>query len=165
MNVKKAEDLFYKSVIPLSCRRHLHPDVEEFIIENAEQLNANSSFDIIIRLEEPSSKVEEIASMIRKHFENKRDNAKIRLKTSLKLGLRSLFTGFVFLVMMYLLTKLLAGILPENGLMIPLRELLIILAWVALWRPADLLLYEWHPYKRNVKLFERILNSKVRVIK
>jgi len=49
--------------------------------------------------------------------------------------------------------------------MITLRELFIILGWVALWRPAELLLYEWRPHKRNAKLFDKLAKCDVQVIR
>ena len=163
LRIKNANDLFYKSVIPLSGRLQLHPDVEAFILENAEKLNSNLAFVLTIQVEEFSSETSIIPTVIREHFESMRQKAIRQLRSSLKLGLESLFVGFAFLVAMYLLTRLLAGFLLENTLMITLKELFVILAWVALWRPADLLLYEWRPYKRKANLFERIIKTEVQV--
>jgi hypothetical protein len=38
---------------------------------------------------------------------------------------------------------------------------LIILAWLALWRPAEALIYGWIPFHRNSRLFERLAGIKV----
>ena len=163
LKVKTADDLFYESVIPLSCNRVLHPDVEEFIIEEAEKLQRHSKIHITVRVEEHSFNAKEIAGIIHKHFDGKREKEKLQLQKSLRLGWRSLFVGFIFLTVMFLLTKVLVTVLSENALMITLRELFIILGWVALWRPAELLLYEWRPYEHNAKLFERITRCSVEV--
>jgi len=40
---------------------------------------------------------------------------------------------------------------------------LVILAWVAFWRPAELLLYEWHPHKQQAALFGRLSGMAVEV--
>jgi hypothetical protein len=114
--------------------------------------------------EQMSFNVNEISSTIHTHFKSKGENASMQVKRILKLGWRSLLVGFAFLIIMYLLTKVLTGLLHENTLMITLRELFIILAWVALWRPADLLLYDWQLHKRNAKLFYKIAKSKVQVL-
>jgi len=144
----------------------LHPDVEEFIIEESEKLQRNSDFHITIQItEEQSFNMKEISFIIHKHFKNKRDQSSYEIKKILRLGWRSLFIGFAFLIIMFLLTKTLMTFLPENPLMVTLRELFIILGWVALWRPAELLLYEWRPYKRNEKLFDRIAKCRVQVIR
>jgi hypothetical protein len=44
-----------------------------------------------------------------------------------------------------------------------LDEGLIILAWLALWRPAEALLYEWVPLYRKRRLFERLAGIRVSV--
>ena len=101
--------------------------------------------------------------MIHKHFSYCNEKTKQQLANVLKLGWENLFIAFVFLAVMFFLTKALVTHLPQGGLMQVLRELIIILGWVALWRPADLLLYEWRPFKRKVKLFERIAACKVQL--
>lgn len=165
LRIKKSEDLFYASVIPLSCKRLLHPDVEEFIIEEAEKLKLDTDFFITIQIaEDQTYNLNEISSIVHKHFESKHEKANHQVKNILSLGLRSLLIGFVFLIIMFLLTQALISYLPESALMITLKEFFIILGWVALWRPADLLLFDWRPHKRNAKLFERIAKCKVRVI-
>ena len=165
LKVKKMEDLFYESVIPISCKRLLHPDVEEFIIEEAEKLQTNLTVRITIKAGEnqPVDR-NEISTIIHRHFESKRDKADNEVKKILSLGFRSLLIGFVFLIIMFILTTIVTNRLPENALMVTLRELFIILGWVALWRPADLLLFDWRPFKRNAKLFDRIANCKVQLI-
>jgi hypothetical protein len=44
-----------------------------------------------------------------------------------------------------------------------LDEGLIILAWLALWRPAEALMYEWVPVYRKRRLFERLAGIRVSV--
>ena len=42
-----------------------------------------------------------------------------------------------------------------------IRESLVIVGWVAMWRPVDLLLYEWYPISRDAALFGRLAKSQV----
>lgn len=64
----------------------------------------------------------------------------------------------VFLLSMGLRTLLghLLGRLPQI-----LDEGLIILAWLALWRPAEMLLYGWMPLRRRQRLYERLTGIRV----
>jgi hypothetical protein len=164
LSAKKVEELFYQCVIPLSCKRLLHPDVEEFIIEETEKLQPNSDFHITIQVpDQQSFKEDEIASIIHRHFQGQYEKARLQVKTILRLGLRSLLIGFVFLIITYLLIGTLKSFIKENALLITLREFFIILGWVALWRPADLLLYEWRPHQRKAKLYNRIAKCNVQV--
>jgi hypothetical protein len=42
-----------------------------------------------------------------------------------------------------------------------LDEGLIILAWLALWRPTEVLVYEWVPLYRKRRLYERLAEIRV----
>ena len=44
-----------------------------------------------------------------------------------------------------------------------LDEGLIVLAWLALWRPAEALLYEWVPLYRKRRLYERLGGIRVSI--
>lgn len=47
---------------------------------------------------------------------------------------------------------------PVSGV---LREWLVIVGWVALWRPLDTLLYEWRPIRRRERLLRRLATAEV----
>ena len=57
------------------------------------------------------------------------------------------------------LRELLQGVSQELPRM--LYEGLIILAWLALWRPAEVLAYEWVPLVRKRRLYERLAGIRV----
>ena len=61
-----------------------------------------------------------------------------------------------------LLIQLMKRYLPMGNLMSVLVEGLTVFAWVALWRPGELLLYEWYPFKRDVRLFRKLEKSEIR---
>lgn len=45
-----------------------------------------------------------------------------------------------------------------------LGEGFIIAGWVGLWRPAELLLYEWWPYSREIRRYQEIKAMDVRIV-
>ncbi len=47
---------------------------------------------------------------------------------------------------------------------VALDEGLIILAWLALWKPAEALLYEWAPLYRRRRLYERLAGIQISVL-
>ena len=90
-----------------------------------------------------------------------------RMASSARRALREYFWGaqwtlvggvVVFLLSMGLRSALerLTGSLPPI-----LDQGLIILAWLALWRPAEMLLYGWVPLRRRQHLYERLAGIKV----
>jgi hypothetical protein len=44
-----------------------------------------------------------------------------------------------------------------------LQESLVIIGWVVLWRPAEMLLYDWVPMARRRKLYERLAAAQISV--
>ena len=53
--------------------------------------------------------------------------------------------------------------LPESSVRGAVREGLLILSWVVLWRPIDLLIYEWIPVRRQRMLLRRLRAAEVDV--
>lgn len=72
-------------------------------------------------------------------------------------GQRALRIGFIAWAVCLLLSTLSEQILSHYTLQGRLfGEGFLIAGWVSLWRPAELLLYDWWPYAREMKLYERI---------
>jgi hypothetical protein len=44
------------------------------------------------------------------------------------------------------------------------RESLIIVGWVALWRPLEIFLYDWWPIARHRSLYRRLAKADVRLV-
>ena len=166
MQLRNAEDLFYHFIIPLSSKRLLNPDVEQVIIEEAESLSPNADINLVLRITgDQVYNDTEIASAIKKHFEYQHVRVNNEIAASRLLGWKSLIIAILFLLVMYYLSKVVTSWLSNTGWAIPIKEVFMVLAWVALWRPAELLLYEWRPLKRKAKLFDRISRCNLQIVK
>ncbi len=77
-------------------------------------------------------------------------------------GFKALQNGVVFLGACLLLSTLF-----ENTEFVPeflhrfLGEGFLIAGWVSLWHPIEVLLYEWWPYWRENRIYERIMNMDI----
>lgn len=122
------EDIFLAPPAPLYCKRTLNENTEEFIVEQAIALprHAEISLKLVIPFYE-IIRENEVATAIHKHFRFCREKSERKLHHTIQLGWRSFIIGFIFLTVMFLLTKVINRFLPEGGLAITLRELLIIL--------------------------------------
>jgi hypothetical protein len=146
-------------------KRRLRKETEEFIIEQAMALPRNSAAKLIIYLpENEAAEVLEVSEAFHRHFAFRRDEAERELRRIRRFGGRSLLIGFVFLGLMMLLVEIIKRYIPAGNLVSVIQEGLTILAWVALWRPGELLLYEWRPFKRDAKLFGRLECAEIKVI-
>lgn len=90
-----------------------------------------------------------------------------RMANSARLAMREHFRLAQFALMggvaIFLLSMGARGILGNvlGRLPVLLDEGIIILAWLALWRPAEALIYGWIPLYRNRRLFEKLAGIKV----
>jgi len=72
-------------------------------------------------------------------------------------GQRALRIGFIAWAVCLLLSTLSEQVFASYSLQGRLfGEGFLIAGWVSLWRPAELLLYDWWPFARDMKLYERI---------
>ena len=78
-------------------------------------------------------------------------------------GWRSLFVGMCFLTIATAIGELIRHTF-EGGFLSNVANGLEIFGWVALWRPAELLLYEWTPVYRQRLLMERLASAEVELL-
>jgi hypothetical protein len=52
---------------------------------------------------------------------------------------------------------------PDTPFLRVMQESLIIVGWVVLWRPAEMLLYDWVPMVRRRKLYERLAQARISI--
>lgn len=146
-------------------KRTIEKDVEQFLIEEATNLPKKGIINLVVVLPPGSAGNEmDIATALQKHFFFRKDKAKKQLKQVLRSGFRNLLIAFIFLGIIIFLNHVGSRVLPQSGLMATIRESLFILGWVAFWRPAELLLFEWYPILGDAKLFERLEHSHVSVV-
>jgi hypothetical protein len=157
--------ILLKPVTSLYQKRVLNEDVEESIVEQASLLPRHAPITVTVYLPASANyREEEIATAVHHHFTFLEKKSKTQIKQVLQHGGRSLIIGFAFLTFMVLLSEAGRSLFSMGGLFVTIRESLAILGWVAFWRPAELLLYDWYPFKRNAKLFDRLKRSKVQII-
>ena len=81
-------------------------------------------------------------------------------------GFSILQRGSLFLILCLLLIFGLRNqeLLPEliNFFLI---EGLIIAGWVSMWRPIDIFLFEWLPYKNYIRWYNKILRSRIELLR
>jgi hypothetical protein len=77
-------------------------------------------------------------------------------------GIKALQNGLIFLGSCLLLSALF-----ENAELLPewLRrfggEGFLIAGWVSLWHPVEILLYEWWPFSRQIRIYEKIRHMEI----
>lgn len=122
---------------------------ERFIVHSAEDAPA-PRYRMIIHVPAavPADEAKSFATAVRTHFDN-RSNAELRERRSLmREGRQALAIGIGFLFACGLAGHFALKALPAPfGLFV--EQGLLIVGWVANWRPIEIFLYDWRPLVRN----------------
>lgn len=145
--------------------RDLDEDAVDYIVGAFEDLPAKTAVKIVFWITEtPGTPIptEVIREAVRVFFEGEISRLNRRLRQHLRTGQFALGGGLVILAVFLALAEM-TRFLGEGTLRQILREGLVIIGWVAMWRPLDVLLYDWLPLSRERKLFARIAGAEIEV--
>jgi len=99
---------------------------------------------------------------VRNYFTYRSRQRGLTLKQTLRRGLGSLVVGMLFLGLCLSLRQLVARSgWGASGQI--LGEGLLIVGWIALWRPVEIFLYDWWPIREDQRLFAWIARQSVEV--
>lgn len=148
----------YASLDPAPFReRDLDPAAEQYVIDSIAELRSGDPLKLVIHL--PASEVTETARIetphsVRLYFSYRLAMIQRERRALLRNGWLSLLIGIVFLFVCIaareLLMRMWQGPLPRI-----LSEGLLIIGWVAMWRPLQIFLYDWWPLRRRARLYQR----------
>lgn len=103
-----------------------------------------------------------LVAAIRNYFMYRAWHTSEQLRLMLWRGLISLAIGLLFLVACLSLRQLIETFTAGPGMAV-VAEGLLILGWVAMWRPVEIFLYDWWPELGRRRVFTRIARMHVEV--
>ena len=138
--------------------RDLDQDAEDYIVASADEYPLKRPLRLVIYL--PASEVPPpgehgLPHAIHNYFAYQLDMARRRLRSQLRQGRAALLIGLAFLLTCLSLRQLALSLEPGSAGQI-LSEGLLIVGWVAMWRPLEIFLYEWWPIRRVCRLFDKL---------
>ena len=164
LNILNISELLRSPLSPFG-KRTLKTDAEEFLVDEAKAFPRNDVISIRVDLALSEIKFkDDIAPAIHRHFRYRREQSQKEYKRTLRYGWRILCIALGLLAGIFSLTELSLHLVPDNKVVLFIRESFIIFGWVALWRPMELLLYDWYPIKTDINLYARLEQSNVNVI-
>lgn len=101
-----------------------------------------------------------LARAVTTYFGSRRDEEARKLTSLMREGRQALIIGLAFLFACGALGWVALQQFPEP-LGSFLDEGLLIIGWVALWRPVEMLLYDWRPIRREKKMLDKLANVPV----
>jgi hypothetical protein len=153
----------FDSMDPAPFReRDLDPKAEEFIVDSARELRRHAPLGLVVRLSRAAGAPEDVAALpqaVREYFAERAVATRAQLRRLLRLGGWSLLIGVAFVAAANLLGDAvgeLAGRYTKYEYGRLLHASVVIGAWVALWRPLEILLYDWWPILGEARLFDRL---------
>jgi hypothetical protein len=141
------------------AERDLDPAVEAHVVGWARELPVRAALVLVIELpaeEAGRPEAAEIAVSFGNYFASRAAAIAGEQRELFRVGRLSLVIGTAVLVSCLLASQLLAPRIPNPTIARVLEESLILLGWVANWRPLEIYLYEWWPIRRRRLLHERL---------
>lgn len=143
--------------------RHLNEKVESFILHCARECGS-AEFEILVHFERTAANGQagDLLASIPKHFAHRVQEEIGGIRRLIREATRDLAAGLVFLFLCGL-----AGVAALKLFVRPfglfVEQGLLILGWVALWRPVDLFLYELRPLRKTRDLMCALSRARVRL--
>lgn len=102
-----------------------------------------------------------LEDVLRVHFRRLANGEEQNLRTLMRTGLISLAIGVCVLAVCTVLSRGVDASPLPDGWREGLRDGISVFGWVANWRPAQILLYDWWPVRRSRNLFRRLALAEV----
>ncbi len=147
--------------------RDLDAGVEEYVVGWAGEMGGKHPLSIVIHLPKSEARHEgavHIGDAFRNYFIYRAEVLGWELHTLFRTGREALAIGLLVLGCCILIGEKTAGLLGGSYLPNVFGEGLIILGWVANWRPIEIFLYDWQPIVRRRALYRRLAQARVDVV-
>ena len=165
VRVKSALQLFDAHDPAPFRERDLDDDFLEYIVTSAREFSSSRPCKIVIHIDEAETKDLSTASIkesIQSYLNYKIDLQKSDLKVFLKRS--QLFLGIGLLVLATCIGIAQSLKIPSSpGAVGILREGIVIFGWVSIWKPIELILFDWYPLYEQLKLFQKLIASEVEI--
>jgi hypothetical protein len=138
--------------------KDLDRDAETYIFESADEHPLTEAIELVVHLPADQLALPESANLeaaIRNYFAHRAQETRRRMRFQLREGRSALAIGLAFLVLCMTLRQL-ALVLPGDTLGRILQEGLLILGWVAMWRPLQIFLYDWWPIRHQARIYDKL---------
>lgn len=165
IKLKTAQQLFDGRDPAPFRERDLDEDAVEYIIGAVQELPPKTPMKIVLWISDeptPQLPVETVVDAVRGHFTYERERLSRQLRQHVRRGQLFLLVGLTALVVFLSLAEF-TLMIPAGHVRQVLREGLVITGWVAMWRPLEVLLYDWWPLVQQRSLARRMLEAPVTV--
>lgn len=144
--------------------RDLDEDAEAYFVGWARELPKDHPIRIIVHIpiaEATTQNALELDAALNRYFDYRAGAVVLELNELFRIGRRSLAIGISALAVCIAIGRMITGQLGAGYLARFVEEGLIILGWVANWKPIQIFLYDWWPLARQRNLYRRLAAATV----
>jgi hypothetical protein len=157
----------FNSMDPAPFReRDLDPKAEAFIVEWARELRRDAPLALLVRVSREAPSPDDVGALrqaVREFFTHSAAATRAQLRKLFRTGRWTLLIGLAFVAAANLIGDVVADLVGRYQYGRFVHESIVIGAWVALWRPMEIFLYEWWPILGEARLYDRLSAMDVEV--
>jgi hypothetical protein len=162
LKLREVRQLFHHLDPAPFAEKDLDPAAESWIEDSVRELGPGTAVRLRIWLPPEQAASEDARTLppaIQNYFAARRRQLGLELNRQLRRATTNLLIGLAFLSVCLTLRQSLL----TNERFELLSEGLLIIGWVALWRPVENFLYDWWPAARRIRRLARIARTPVEV--
>lgn len=161
--LQRLDQLFIPAATAPFHERALNRDAEAHIVEWAGELGSKEPLRLVIHAPGiAATQAAAVRDAIHAHFRLAHAQCRRRYRRRMRLGYHTLVAAF-FVLAATLVLRALLGTIGQGPGLLAVSEGLLIIGWVAMWRPIQVLLYERLEEHANMALFQRLARCSVSV--
>lgn len=141
--------------------RDLDDEVALYLTECAGDLGRHEPIRVVLWVEHSALAEAEVARAFRKHFEYELERARRNVRAAMRTARNGLLVGLAVMLVLLGTSEVLVMRLSPGDARRILHDGLVIVSWVALWRPIELVLFDLSPARERRRLLERLRDAEV----
>lgn len=162
IRLRELRQLFHHLDAAPFREKDLDPAAEAYIEDAMREIGPRQAAKLVVYLPDAAQSTAEALTLpdaVSHYFGYRSAQTRIELRRLLRRALANLAVGLAFLGLCLWLRK---SLVASGGAEV-LGEGLLIIGWVALWRPVEMFLYDWWPVLRRAWRFEAIARMPIEV--
>lgn len=164
--VKNSRQLFNESDPAPFRERDLDDDFVTYVVSSIQEFPVQTKMKLEIFMTDESDKLIDrtvIREAIRTYFEYETKLARSNLRKRLRMARFFFIMGFAALFICLGVAHFITSLQSSSPIIDIVREGFIISGWVAMWRPIEVLLYDWWPIRERRRYYDKIAKIDVAI--
>ena len=160
----RAEDrsLLFDPYDPAPMRlRTVSESADAFILQRARHAPKHAPLRVRVLLHKHDAACcEDVQAAFQQHFARREREQRANMRSLFAEGAVMAVKGIAVALVLVTVARLLAGSF-ESLMVTKIANVMSMIVWVIIWRPADMLIYDWVPIRNDRRLYDRLASAPV----